>query len=76
MLYALWDDTNETLIASDENPATVMSAVRSHLAAHGDGAADALVFVLEDDDEGLHYLASGGELVRMAQTGEQTEGKA
>lgn len=74
MLYGLWDDATESLVASDEHPATVMAAVRKHLAAHGDGVATPLVFLLEDDDEGLHYLASGAELIRMARAGDAEQG--
>lgn len=46
-----------------------MDAVRHALATRGERSAESLVFMFEDDDEGLHYLASGAELVRMAKIG-------
>lgn len=66
MLYGLWDDANDVLAASSEEVGMLLLIVRTQLEANGDHAADSLVLVMEDDDEGLHFIASGAELARMA----------
>ena len=66
MLYGLWDDANDVLAASSEEVGMLLLIVRTQLEANGDHAADSLVLVMEDDDEGLHFIASDAELARMA----------
>lgn len=70
MLYGLWDDANDVLAASGEDLGVLMLIVRQQLEANGEHAADSLVLVFEDSDEGLHFIASGDELARMARAGD------
>lgn len=72
MLYGLWDDANDVLAASSEEPGMLLLIVRQQLESLGEHAANALVLVMEDDDEGLHYIASGDDLVRMARAAAST----
>lgn len=76
MLYGLWDGANDVLAASSEDPAMLLLVVRHQLETNGEHAADSLVLVMEDDDEGLHVIVSGDELARMARAAAPTEGTA
>lgn len=66
MIYGLWDEANDAFVASCEVVGPLLTLVRQRLDEQGNAAAEALVLIMEDDDGGLHYIASGLELIRMA----------
>ena len=66
MTYEIWETTSNNLLADFDSQAEALALVRRSVDAHGPAAVCSWTLLFEDDDETVHPVAAGEDLVRLA----------